>query len=95
MNARSPSSCFIAPPRPRGTRVAFVAVALTFASLVPADAQSVIIQGWLAANTECKGGVPDEPKTQKACKLRDALNDKLKRRKCEYHEDGDWWRCPH
>ena len=93
MDARSPTRL----TRPRGPRGAatIAAVALILASLLPAHAQSVIIQGWLAANTECKGGVPDEPKTQKACKLRDALNDKLKRRKCEYHEDGDWWRCPH
>ena len=69
--------------------------ALVFALCPPAHAQSVIIQGWLAANTVCKGGPSDDPKAQKACKLRDALNEKLKRRHCEYQEDGDWWRCPH
>jgi len=68
---------------------------LCFGLCPPAHAQPPIIQGWLAANTVCKGGPSDDPKAQKACKLRDALNEKLKRRHCEYHEDGDWWRCPH
>ena len=37
----------------------------------PAYAQSPLIQGWLAANTECKGGRGDDPKTQRACETRD------------------------
>jgi hypothetical protein len=61
----------------------------------PAHAQSPMIQGWLAANTECKGGRSDDPKTQKACARRDQLNERLKRRGCDYQEDGDWWKCPH
>jgi hypothetical protein len=61
----------------------------------PADAQSPMIQGWLAVNTACKGGPSDDPKTQKACARRDELGAKLKRRGCDYREDGDWWQCPH
>jgi hypothetical protein len=66
-------------------------------ALVPAagHAQSPMIQGWLAVNTACKGGPPDDPKTQKACARRDDLGAKLKRRGCQYREDGDWWQCPH
>ena len=71
------------------------AAALGVSGLAPAHAQSPLIQGWLAQNTLCKGGVSDDPKTQKACKLRDALNERLKRRGCEYQAEGDWWRCPH
>ena len=69
--------------------------ALSFGLGPPAHAQSPIIQGWLAANTVCKGGPGDDPKTQKACARRDEISARLKRRGCEYHEDGDWWRCPH
>jgi hypothetical protein len=61
----------------------------------PSHAQSPIIQGWLAANTVCKGGPSDDPKAQKACARRDEIGARLKRRGCEYQEDGDWWRCPH
>ena len=61
----------------------------------PAAAQSPMIQGWLAANSACKSGSGDEARTQKACARRDDLSAKLKRRGCEYQEDGDWWRCPH
>ncbi len=61
----------------------------------PAHAQSPLIQGWLAANTECKGGRSDDPKTLQACATRDRLSARLKRKGCSYHEDGDWWKCPH
>ena len=61
----------------------------------PAHAQSPLIQGWLAANTQCKGGHGDDPKTLKACKERDRLSAKLTRRGCSHQEDGDWWKCPH
>ena len=61
----------------------------------PAHAQSPLIQGWLAANTECKGGRGDDPKTQRACEKRDQLSARLKRRGCLYQENGDWWKCPH
>ncbi len=61
----------------------------------PAQALSPMLQGWLAVNTQCKGGAPDDPKTQKACARRDDLGAKLKRRGCDYQTDGDWWRCPH
>ena len=77
-------------------------VALTFAALgfvlrlgAPAHAQSPMIQGWLAVNAECKGGLADDPKTKKACARRDELSAKLKRRGCLYQENGDWWKCPH
>ena len=78
----------------RAVRIAvFLAVAGAF---VPAaHAQSPMIQGWLAANTACKGGPGDDPRTQKACARRDDLSAKLKRRGCDYQADGDWWRCPH
>jgi hypothetical protein len=74
-----------------------LAIATASASILspPAHAQSPVIQGWLAANTACKGGPSDDPKTQKACARRDDLSARLKRRGCEYQEDGDWWRCPH
>lgn len=75
--------------------VALAALALASLAPAPAEAQSPMIQGWLAANTACKGGPSDNPKTQKACTRRDELGAKLKRRGCEYQEDGDWWRCPH
>jgi hypothetical protein len=79
-------------------RIAPIPLALAAFCLVlslPARAQSPMIQGWLAANTMCKGGHSDDPKTQKACAHRDELNARLKRRGCQYQEDGDWWRCPH
>ena len=72
-----------------------MALALAAPVSSPAEAQSPMIQGWLAANTACKGGPSDNPRTQKACARRDELGAKLKRRGCEYQEDGDWWRCPH
>jgi len=77
-------------------RLRRVAVAIPLAVLgpaLPAHAQSPIIQGWLAANTLCKGGPPDDAKTQQACAKRDELNARLKRRGCEYQADGDWWKC--
>ncbi|WP_113889095.1 hypothetical protein [Roseiarcus fermentans] len=77
----------------RRVLAAALAPALLLSS--PAPAQSPMIQGWLAANTACKGGPGDDPKTLKACARRDDLGAKLKRRGCEYQEDGDWWRCPH
>ena len=61
----------------------------------PAHAMSPMLQGWLAANTECRSGPPDDPKAQQACKRRDQVGERLKRRGCVYQEDGDWWRCPH
>ncbi len=70
------------------------AVAFGFVFGLPAHALSPMIQGWLAVNTACKGGVSDDPKTIKACARRDELSAKLKRRGCEYQEDGDWWKCP-
>ena len=82
--------------RPRRLLSAAVAALLGVAIVcAPAAAQSPMIQGWLAANTACKGGAGDDPKTKKACTRRDDLGAKLKRRGCEYQEDGDWWRCPH
>ena len=91
-------------PPPAGARpqrrsfVAALALAALFsASILPSVsfAQSPMIQGWLAANTACKAGPSDNPKAQKACARRDELSGRLKRRGCEYQEDGDWWRCPH
>ncbi len=72
-------------------------VALCFVLQHPtqAHAQRPIITGWLVANAECKAGVPDDPKTLKACERRDQISARLKRRGCEYQEDGDWWKCPH
>ncbi|HKN29175.1 MAG TPA: hypothetical protein VJY34_15325 [Roseiarcus sp.] len=79
-----------------------VTIGLTLAALCsilrlapPAHAQSPLIQGWLAVNTECKGGRSDDPKTQQACENRDKLSARLKRRGCSYQEHGDWWKCPH
>ena len=62
--------------------------------VAPAHAQAPLLQVWGVVNAECKGGVPDDPKTAKACEKRDMVNDKLKRRGCVYQEDGDWWKCP-
>jgi len=88
--------------RPRRTRRIVATIPLAIATLclvlrfpTPANAQSPLIQGWLAANTQCKGGPSDDPKTQKACLRRDQLSAKLKRRGCVYQEDGDWWKCRH
>ena len=61
----------------------------------PAEAQRPVITGWLAANAECKSGPADDPKTIKACERRDQIGARLKRRGCDYQEDGDWWKCPH
>jgi len=82
--------------RERLGRQIVAAIPLVTAALslsLPAQAQSPMIQGWLAANALCKGGVSDDPKTKKACARRDDLSAKLKRRGCVYHEDGDWWKC--
>lgn len=73
--------------------LALVAVAAGFS--VSARAQSPLIQGWLAVNTQCKAGPADSPNVQKACKRRDELGARLERRHCVYQADGDWWRCPH
>ncbi|MBV9287833.1 MAG: hypothetical protein JO288_08415 [Hyphomicrobiales bacterium] len=81
-----------------GQAVALAAAALCVLLLrlgAPAHAQSPMLQGWLAANTECKSGPPDAPKTQQACKRRDQVGERLKRRHCVYQQDGDWWKCPH
>ena len=83
--------------RLQGRRIG-VTIALSAAVLglaVPAQAQSPLIQGWVASNTQCKGGPADDPKVQQACKTRDRLNERLKRRGCSYQADGDWWRCQH
>ena len=85
--------------RRRGPR-ASVTIPLAFASLsvllaARVDAMPPVLQGWLAVNSACKSGPSDDPRTQKACAKRDELGGRLKRRGCEYHEDGDWWRCPH
>ncbi len=77
-----------------GADGALLAGALLFMGLPAAHAQSPMIQGWLAANTACKAGPADSAKAQKACARRDDLGAKLKRRGCEYQEDGDWWKCP-
>jgi len=73
----------------------FAVLGLILPLATPAQAQSPLIQGWLYANSECKDGPADSPKTQKACETRDRLGAKLKRRGCVYQEDGDWWRCRH
>lgn len=70
--------------------LALCAALLAGGSIAPALAQSPTIQGWLAANTQCK----KDPGATKACATRDRLGEKLKRRGCEYQEDGEWWRCP-
>ena len=76
--------------------IALAATALFIARLgQPAYAQSPLIQGWLAANEQCKGGPSDDPKTKQACETRDRLNLRLKRRGCSYQENGDWWKCRH
>ena len=79
-----------------------VTIALTIAALflvlqqpTPAHAQSPMVQGWMAANSICKGSLSDDAKTQTARKRRDDLSAKLKRRGCLYQDDGDWWKCPH
>ena len=71
----------------------FCAFSVFFFVQSPAYAQSPMISGWLAANTQCKGGLPDDPKTQQACKRRDQVGERLKRRGCVYQEEGDWWKC--
>ena len=86
--------------RGAGRRTAF-AIPLVIAALfvvlrdTPAHAQSPMVQGWMAANSVCKGSLSDDAKTQAACKRRDDLSAKLKKRGCVYQEDGDWWKCPH
>lgn len=83
------------------SRAAFwrlTAIPLALAALglaIPAEAQSPLIQGWLAVNMQCKAGPSGNPKVEKACKRRDDLSERLKRRGCVYQSDGDWWRCPH
>ncbi len=79
-----------------------VAIALTLAALgfvvrlaAPAHAQPPLITAWLAANAQCKGGRGDDRKTLQACKKRDQISARLKRRGCLYQEDGDWWKCHH
>jgi hypothetical protein len=72
---------------------AFALAALCF--VLPAHAMSPMLQAWLAANTQCRDGPPDDPKAQQACKRRDQVGERLKRRGCVYEEDGDWWKCPH
>ena len=67
--------------------------AFSFGLGLPAHAMSPMLQGWLAVNSQCKAGPADDPKTQKACARRDDLSAKLKRRGCQYQEDGDWWKC--
>lgn len=80
---------------PRRALTGSLVVAALALAAAPAHALSPMLQGWLAVNTQCKGGPPDDPKTTKACARRDDLGAKLKRRGCEYQEDGDWWKCPH
>ena len=67
-------------------------IALTFAVL--SIAPRPVITAWLATNAECKGGHADDPKTLKACEMRDQISARLKRRGCLYQEEGDWWKCP-
>lgn len=82
-------------PRIVGTIApALAALGFVLPLATPAQAQSPLIQGWLAANADCKGGRADEPKTQKACDTRDRLGGALTRRGCIFHQDGDWWKCP-
>jgi hypothetical protein len=72
-----------APMRVRGWRGgSIVTIALTAAVLclahrlaAPAHAMSPMLQGWLAANTECRSG-PDDPKTRQACKRRDQVSER-------------------
>ena len=82
------------PPARVGAIVAIAAALGVLPGLAaPAFAMSPMLQGWLAVNSQCKGGVPGDPKTLKACARRDDLSEKLKRRGCQYREDGDWWQC--
>ncbi|SRR5271157_5247281 len=60
----------------------------------PAHAQTPLLQDWGLLNSECRGGPPDDPKTQQACEKREKASARLQRRGCVYHEDGDWWKCP-
>lgn len=78
----------------RAGAVLAIAMAALGVSALSAHAQSPMVQGWLAANVQCKSGPGDEPKTRQACARRDQLGEKLKRRGCVYQEDGDWWKCP-
>jgi hypothetical protein len=75
--------------------LAIAAILLVLRFPTAAHAQSPMVQGWMAANSICKGSLSDDAKTQNACKRRDDLSAKLKRRGCLYQEDGDWWKCPH
>jgi hypothetical protein len=85
------------PARRRRSEVALATAAIALALSCPtsARAQSPMIQGWMAVNSICKGNMSDDAKTKAACKRRDDLSAKLKRRGCQYQEDGDWWKCPH
>jgi hypothetical protein len=76
-------------------------IALTMAVLgvvlhpaAPARAVTPMVQLWGLLNAKCKGGSPDDPKTQQACDKREKYSDRLKRKGCVYQEDGDWWKCP-
>ena len=77
--------------------IGLTAVALSFVPRLatPAHAERPVITAWLAANSECKGGHSDDPKTLRACERRDQINARLKHRGCIHQEDGDWWKCPH
>ena len=94
MKPKIPPTAGLAKTAPRHLAIGLAVAAFGFVP-APVHAQSPMIQGWLAANTACKAGPGDDPKTQKACARRDDLSKKLKRRGCDYQEDGDWWRCPH
>ncbi len=77
-----------------------VALALAAPCVVPligatAYAQPPVLTAWLALNAQCRGGPPDDPKTVQACKKREEVSARLKRRGCVYQEDGDWWKCRH
>jgi hypothetical protein len=79
-----------------GRRIPAVGASFAFtlaAVCAPAHAQAPIVTAWQALNAECKGGVVDDPKTMKACKKRDEVSARLRRRGCVYQEDGDWWKC--
>ena len=82
-------------------RRACATIALTLAVLcatlrlgAPAHAQTPLLQDWGLLNSECRGGPPDDPRTQQACEKREKASARLQRRGCVYHEDGDWWKCP-
>jgi hypothetical protein len=97
--SNSPSAAGCAQARRR--RRACATLALTLAALcvilrlgAPAHAQTPVVQLWVLLNAKCKGGSPDDPKTQQACEKREKYNARLKRRGCVYQEDGDWWKCP-